>query len=233
MERVLWNRKGQQVRTPYTDDEAIQRLELLFREEGDDFARDLCRRGRRFGLTPSQAFWVHKLVIDRERPEQAAPASIPDVGRALIAMFDSAAQHLKWPKIRFQDLLFTRAGEKSREPGAVNITTPEAIRDQRRYMGRVRRDGSFVQGAYCDAVTRARILEILADPGGLAAAHGRQVGSCCFCSRALTDERSTSVGYGPICAARFGLPWGEGLGGYVATQAAQRALYTMNEDLPF
>ena len=27
--------------------------------------------------------------------------------------------------------------------------------------------------------------------------------------RALSDDRSTAVGYGPICADHFGLPWGE------------------------
>lgn len=38
---------------------------------------------------------------------------------------------------------------------------------------------------------------------------GRITGRCVFCSRKLTDERSITVGYGQICAAREGLPWGE------------------------
>jgi len=33
-------------------------------------------------------------------------------------------------------------------------------------------------------------------------------GNCCFCRRELTDKRSTEVGYGPICADHFSLPWG-------------------------
>lgn len=41
-----------------------------------------------------------------------------------------------------------------------------------------------------------------------AAAFGHEHGFCCYCSRGLTDERSTSVGYGPICAVRYGLEWG-------------------------
>lgn len=42
-----------------------------------------------------------------------------------------------------------------------------------------------------------------------AAKFGRLTGSCVFCSRRLTDERSATVGYGPVCAERVGLPWGE------------------------
>jgi hypothetical protein len=42
-----------------------------------------------------------------------------------------------------------------------------------------------------------------------AARFGKLWGSCVFCSRLLTDERSVSVGYGPVCAEHNGLPWGE------------------------
>jgi hypothetical protein len=42
-----------------------------------------------------------------------------------------------------------------------------------------------------------------------AARFGKLWGSCVFCSRLLTDERSVTVGYGPICAEHNGLPWGD------------------------
>lgn len=42
-----------------------------------------------------------------------------------------------------------------------------------------------------------------------AAVFGHNTGHCVFCSRELTDDRSLTVGYGPICAERNGLPWGE------------------------
>jgi hypothetical protein len=48
--------------------------------------------------------------------------------------------------------------------------------------------------------------------GGLAAMakqYGDATHNCCFCGLDLTDERSTSAGYGPICAGKYGLPWGE------------------------
>lgn len=46
-----------------------------------------------------------------------------------------------------------------------------------------------------------------------AAQFGRDHGNCIFCSKDLTDERSDpgkgGVGYGPKCAVKYGLPWGE------------------------
>jgi hypothetical protein len=41
-----------------------------------------------------------------------------------------------------------------------------------------------------------------------AAAFGHLYGSCVFCARHLSDERSIAVGYGPDCADNNGLPWG-------------------------
>lgn len=40
---------------------------------------------------------------------------------------------------------------------------------------------------------------------------GKHIKTCVFCSRPLSDEgdgRSMEKGYGPICASRYGLPWG-------------------------
>lgn len=41
-----------------------------------------------------------------------------------------------------------------------------------------------------------------------AKAYGDATDHCVFCGRALEDDRSTTVGYGPTCAARYALPWG-------------------------
>lgn len=42
-----------------------------------------------------------------------------------------------------------------------------------------------------------------------AAKFGQLYGTCTFCWRELTDERSIAAGYGPTCAENRGLPWGE------------------------
>jgi hypothetical protein len=42
-----------------------------------------------------------------------------------------------------------------------------------------------------------------------AARFGKDHARCVFCTKALTDERSMGVGYGPDCAETHALPWGE------------------------
>ncbi|HEY9598449.1 MAG TPA: DUF6011 domain-containing protein [Cyanophyceae cyanobacterium] len=52
------------------------------------------------------------------------------------------------------------------------------------------------------------LRKFAADPAGYAASYGRESSNCCFCGTAITSNESLSVGYGPICAERWGLPWG-------------------------
>lgn len=51
------------------------------------------------------------------------------------------------------------------------------------------------------------LQEIEKDPIQAAILTGKLTSCCSFCSRPLTDERSVKHGYGPICAANWGLPW--------------------------
>ena len=53
------------------------------------------------------------------------------------------------------------------------------------------------------------VLMAIAEMGirDFAAANGRNHGTCCYCGRKLKTEESTSVGYGPVCADKWGLPW--------------------------
>lgn len=47
------------------------------------------------------------------------------------------------------------------------------------------------------------------DPVGFLAEAGKGMEACCYCNKALSDDRSKAVGYGKICASRWGLPWGK------------------------
>lgn len=57
-------------------------------------------------------------------------------------------------------------------------------------------------------VYRLRKEDLVSDEE--AAKFGQLYGTCCYCWRELTDERSIEAGYGPVCAENRGLPWGEG-----------------------
>ena len=69
--------------------------------------------------------------------------------------------------------------------------------------------GTFPYNGLCpDAVVRfARY--VAEDPEAAAVENGMLTGNCCFCAAGLHDHRSTAVGYGPVCAKRYSLPWSE------------------------
>jgi Family of unknown function (DUF6011) len=106
----------------------------------------------------------------------------------------------------------SRAGPASRYHGDLMVTSEGATFEDRVWYGRIDSAGRF-QPSYngkvqsYDAVIAA-LLEFAENPVETAVAYGRATGICCFCNKDLTDERSTSVGYGPVCAKKWGLPWG-------------------------
>jgi hypothetical protein len=51
------------------------------------------------------------------------------------------------------------------------------------------------------------LTRLAADPAKVASELGHLTGHCIFCETPLNDPRSTAVGYGPICAKKFHLPW--------------------------
>lgn len=81
------------------------------------------------------------------------------------------------------------------------------VKDAAEY-GEGKRYGSQKPGQmYRGQITEA-LRAIAGDIAGAAAAWGHLTGTCTFCGLPLEDERSVSVGYGPICATNHGLPWG-------------------------
>lgn len=155
-----------------------------------------------------------------ERPESddlMGPAEPPAqrVGElgAAHALFDRAREHLRFPKVRLttdagREVVLSVAGERSRRPGTLNVADDLPYGEPgRRWYGRIERDGTWGgASAPCDVL--AIVAAFAAEPAKVAAEYGRMTGSCCFCGRRLTDERSTEVGYGPVCAGHYGLPWG-------------------------
>jgi hypothetical protein len=112
---------------------------------------------------------------------------------------------LRAPKLRVLDadqktelvVGLTRSGV---EPGSLAIVAGG------RFLGCVRKSGDVTSGLRYD-LTRQRLLEtVAADPVAAAKAYAAVKGRCCFCGLELTDEGSTEVGYGPVCAKHWGLP---------------------------
>ena len=47
------------------------------------------------------------------------------------------------------------------------------------------------------------------DPQRVAKASASKLGACSFCGSRLSDPISKKMGYGPVCASNYHLPWGD------------------------
>ncbi len=133
----------------------------------------------------------------------------------IVDLLEQAKLTLNYPKLQLTTpqghaVVLKLAGDKSKWPGSVTITDDRSYPGNTWY-GRIGEDGTYHEGfanSFDTGDVVAFLEDLNADTVGVIAAHGLQSGSCCMCNRELTDERSTHVGYGPVCAKSWGLPWG-------------------------
>jgi len=142
----------------------------------------------------------------------------------IFAMFTAATESkLKHPAIRLADdasshLHLSLAGAASKNAGSIYVKSGD------RYYGKITPEGRFFPVRECPPTVERQLLQFAADPETVAAKYGKLTGRCCFCGRNLTDDRSTDVGYGPVCAGKFGLNWGASKqDDFVAAEAAKQA----------
>lgn len=217
-------------RTEMTDAVAIYNLGQMTRQgghlQGSNFARDLhAKYQQNLGLSDKQMAWVHKLVIDaEERNRQQAEASEYDMNAVVQAMKQAQRNGLKRPTLRlhhddFGPVMLKVAGRNSRRPGDIQVTNGKSYGDRTNaFYGWINvEEGQFEPHAFHTRnMDVARLCEWLEQvcrtvEGRIEAAraYARETGQCCFCGKQLTDPRSLAVSYGPICAGKWGLPWGE------------------------
>lgn len=158
----------------------------------------------------------------------ATPAPVgPSIGdmAGINTLFNNARNHLRRPAIVLSvpsnndTVRISVAGERARVPGSLNVVSNVRADDFGRavWYGRVHQDGRFeasnrlpagINSSHLNEIV-ARLRDFATNPARVAGEHGRLTGRCCFCHHPLEDERSTAVGYGPICAGHYGLPWGD------------------------
>lgn len=134
---------------------------------------------------------------------------------AIIDRFDKAAESLRYPKLYIADpdsgqrFRLHQAGPASNAPGAVTITSANG----QRYHGRIMRDGALRLARDTDEQTVTALCrtlhEFVQNPAQAARIYGHQFNHCCFCGRELVETSSVTLGYGPVCAERWGLPHGQ------------------------
>lgn len=205
------------VESPYTDSEALAKLDHYCFSGAQPlgrsgFACDLANTAcTQRGLSEKQFAWVHIIVVEFEAPREApAPAAtLPRIRR----MIDAAGTEIKWPKVTLeteggQTIRLARAGDRSRKPGHINVTDGRPFGDNTFY-GSIDLEGNLIPASSMNDEVLGFLTTFDAQPEVVATAYGLRTGACCFCSRELTDGRSVAMGYGPICAEHYGLPWGD------------------------
>lgn len=174
------------------------------------FALSLLQSVAKYRLpTPKQEHWLNELYNRAINPPPKPKGEEVGSLARLVSMFTTAKTTLKFPSIRFQTkdgkpFKISPAGEASQNKGWLYVKSGQD------YLGKISPDGEYFQARSCttEGVAEA-IRDFAANPEGAASAYGHSVGQCCFCGQGLTDGRSVKVGYGPICADKYGLAWGE------------------------
>ena len=214
---VSSKRGDQTVQTPYSDDEALDRLTTLV-EEGkvcSSFARSLVEKAAKWTPSPKQMDWIHVILVQATNPapsKQEAP-TVSHLG--IRNLLDLAAENLQTPRVTIETesggiIKVNRSGATSKKPGTIYLSNGEDWdSDERVFYGSIDFDGAFRPTRDVTPEIGAAIEEFNADPKGRAIAYGKRTGNCCFCNLKLSDPRSTFVGYGETCAGNYGLPWGE------------------------
>ena len=180
------------------------------------FERDLVSYYERWGdkISAGRSNWLLYLAQTRlDRAAQPAPVQTQlaiDL-KPILSLLTGARQHLKRPKIQLAtpdgtQVVLSLAGERSRYTGSINASTGAPFGTPGSFHGRIDPDGSTT---IKDRSVLALLEALAADPAGVAAAYGRATGSCAFCGAPLTNGASGSaeIGFGPVCAKKWGLPW--------------------------
>lgn len=215
----LETRKGKVVVTTMTDEESIQSLSQMFIDGKvrGDFPGSLISGHSKSGLSREQWIWVHLLVTENltheERVEEVKSVDLVKT----VEYFTKATEGLKFPKVRLElddtveggsrPVVLGRAGDRSKFPGSINITDGGPFGDNVWY-GRIMTDGTLSPSRSCDDLVINLLKEFNENPSEVASLYGIKTGNCCFCRKELSTKESLSVGYGPVCADHWGLPWG-------------------------
>ncbi len=131
-------------------------------------------------------------------------------GEKLIALFERAAGSLQYPRITILNkegkVVIYRQGERSKNKGGLAITDG-GVYGSSVFYGAVLKDGTVRLRDVNN--TPQYVLDLIKDPVGEAIKSAKLTGNCCFCSTPLRNKSSLFHGYGPICAEKWGLPWGD------------------------
>jgi len=198
-------------------EENIHKLKSYLDEDkiSSGFATSLFSQFEKRGtLSDKQWGWVLKLVDQADNPPPPSQ-KLPNIKGVLALMKRAVDPKGKtfpklWLKLSDSDLRIHRATSASKYNGQLMLTDGKGY-GRNLYFGRIdtkgdlflAREGKQRSQEIIDLLTR-----LVADPEKVVSEYGNLSGNCFACHKQLTDDRSIRVGYGKVCAKKFGLRWG-------------------------
>jgi len=170
--------------------------------------------------TIKQEFHVDKAIATHSKHSAESfnetqiekPSDLTFHATKITTLFTSTSGKIKYPSIHFWrklgELQFYLCGSLSKTPGVIRITNGQKYPNQEIY-GEIYKDGKGLFRKDTSALFKKEIQSICEEPIEEAKMRGINIGYCCFCATPIVTKESLAVGYGPICAANWNLPWGE------------------------
>lgn len=131
----------------------------------------------------------------------------------IFELFAQAKQSLKWPSLQFkidgQDVKIA----PTRKPNTLFISNGKRKDQGRIIYGILKNEGTSTKAQWQPSVLnfpklRAMVVPLVQNPLEVCVLYGLEYNHCCFCGLELTNPSSVKHGYGPVCAEKWGLPWG-------------------------
>ena len=154
-------------------------------------------------LSPRQLEWVHYLA--KEVSDKKTTVAAPPLYASLMTLLkqgQAAGLHRPRLVLRTVQVVYSVEG---RRPGFAYV------KDNGRVCGVISPNG-LLETRRLSNEQRDELDTAAKDPAAYAAIVGKDIGRCCFCGLMLENPESVGHGYGPICADKYGLPWGNGGG---------------------
>lgn len=154
---------------------------------------------------------IHDELRSREPAQPVVDVAIQglDLGdvKPLVAMLTRARSlGVVYPAIRMEEFII-------RLPKTADLDLVVRVASDKSFLGKFQDSRWFVHPRYRNLRIEEDFLalmrEYLEQPIEKSSLMGRRFGRCMFCWRTLERDASINVGYGPICAERYGLPWGD------------------------
>lgn len=175
---------------------------------------------RRNSLSEKQWYWVGKLLENAgvkygtttAGNEESTTEEIFD-GKKILSLLTTASKELKFPRLRYatdggSKIVFSFASADSKWRGCCFIDNGARGENKVRY-GFITSNGQGNLNRTSSQEIKTAIRKIAADPVAAAKLSGQKFKNCCFCGLELLNKSSVYHGYGPICAAKWNLPWGD------------------------